>query len=186
MVFDEFAEPTSWRDPNANITAADNKLRLDIVTGFNEQTGALRWQYVSASGPVVQVGSRVIEYQGLYQSGALYQTLPLPSEFAAFDARTGRVRWIFHTAAPVKMTAIMKAGLLYFGDEGGNFYVVRARDGVVAQQITFPNYFTCSPPVIVGDTLFVENGRSIYALRLSHLASDAEALVKNAPAAPAF
>lgn len=186
MVFDEFAEPTSWRDPNAVITAADNALRLNVVSGFDERTGALRWQYVSAGGPVVQIGSRVIEYQGLYQNGTLYQTLPLPSQFAAFEAHTGRIRWMLKTDASVKMTAVMRNGLLYFGDERGNLYVVRAQDGAVEQRVKFPSYFTCSPPIIVGDTLFVANGRSIYALRLDRLAQDAVALTREAPVGPPF
>jgi outer membrane protein assembly factor BamB len=186
MVFDEFAEPTSWRDPGAVITTADNALRLNVVNAFGQRSGALRWQYVSSGGPMVQIGSRVTEYQGLYVAGVLYQALPLPSQFAALDAKSGGARWRIKTQAPVKMTAVMRDGLLYFGDESGYLYVVRAVDGSIQEQVKFPNYFTCSPPVIVGDTLYVENGSSIYALRLDRLRQDAVTLSQGAPPGPSF
>jgi len=186
LVYDEFAEPTTWRDPKAVITPNDNALRLNVVSAFDQRNGALRWQYVSGGGPLVQIGSRVIEYQGLYDAGVLYQTLPLPSQFAAFDSATGSIRWIIKTAAPVKMTALLAGGNLYFGDEAGDLYVVRAADGSVEQMLKFPYYFTCSPPIIAGNMLFIGNGRSIYALRLDRLAGDVADLTKGAPAALPF
>jgi outer membrane protein assembly factor BamB len=95
--------------------------------------------------------------------------VPIDKTFVALDAKNGNVLWTVPTPHPVKMSAVEKDGLVYFGDAGGTLYIVRANDGEVEQRVKFPHGFSISPPLIVGNTMFVSNTNSIYAVRLSDL-----------------
>ena len=154
--------PTAYPD-------AVHSTLLSDVDALDAATGKLLWRYLSAPGPIKTAGTNIQAIAGVYVAATLYQSMPLPSEYAAFDGKTGRIRWKIHTKEPVKMGAVVKEGELFFGDTGGNFYVVRASDGAVERTITFSDPFGCSPPVIVGDTLFVTDGNTLYALRVSDL-----------------
>jgi outer membrane protein assembly factor BamB len=140
------------------------------VDAMDARTGSFLWSYRSSPGPIRQLGSQIDSIPGTYVDGTLYQSLPYAREFSAFDAKSGRVRWSMHTKEPVKMGSVEKGGLLYFGDNGGNFYVVRAADGSIENTIKFSDPFGCSPPLVVGNTLFITNVRTLYALRLRDLA----------------
>ncbi|HTX59079.1 MAG TPA: PQQ-binding-like beta-propeller repeat protein, partial [Verrucomicrobiae bacterium] len=114
-------------------------------------------------------GSLELSIAGLYSEGVFYDSLLYSNRFAAFDAASGRVLWRTPTTGRVKMSAVLKDGLVYFGDTAGYFYVVRATDGAILAKTKFPEIFTTSPPVIVGDRLFVANSSTLYALRLEDL-----------------
>ncbi len=139
------------------------------VDALSSETGTLLWSYASKAGPYVADGSAIRAIPGMYAMGVFYESLPYAQEFAAFDARTGKLRWKIGTQATVRMGAVLKDGRLFFGDTGGVFYVVNSTNGRIERTIKFPGIFGCSPPVIVGSTLFVTNGSVLYALRLSDL-----------------
>jgi outer membrane protein assembly factor BamB len=141
------------------------------VDALDAETGRLLWRYKGTPGLGTVAGTNVEAIAGLYVEGTFYDALPYSREFAAFDAKSGHVRWKIRTPDPIKMSAVEKDGRLYAGDNGGHFYVVRASDGAIEQTIKFSDPFGFSPPVIVGETLFVTNGRTLYALRLADLDS---------------
>jgi outer membrane protein assembly factor BamB len=136
------------------------------VAAIDEATGKLHWRWYSGYGTFTSVGSDEEAVAGMAADGALYQAMPATNEFAAFDAFTGSLRWKIRTEAAVKMSAVEKAGRLYFGDTGRTFYVVDARSGRVLERRSFPTYFTVSSPVIAGDTLYVANNYVVRALPL--------------------
>lgn len=138
------------------------------VVAVDAATGKLRWSWRSTWGYFTPVGSHEQAIAGLAVGGNLYQSIPATNEFAAFD-RAGHLRWKIHTDAPVKMSAVLLNGKLYFGDTGKTFYVVDAASGRVVGGREFPSYFTVSPPVILGATLYVANDDTVYAIPVSDL-----------------
>jgi outer membrane protein assembly factor BamB len=136
------------------------------VAAIDEGSGRLRWRWFSGFGSFTNVGSDEEAIAGMAAGGAFFESIPATNAFAAFDAYSGRMRWKIRTTAPVKMSAVLKSGRLYFGDTGGMFYVVDARTGRVIKLIRYPTYFTVSSPVIAGDTLYVANNYVVRALPL--------------------
>lgn len=134
------------------------------VEAVDERTGKLRWRWFSGYGMFTSVGSDEEGVAGLAADGAFYEAIPATNEFLAFDARTGRIRWRVKTDAAVKMSAVEKAGMLYFGDTGRTFYAVNAKNGRMLSRRPFPSYFTVSSPVIFGQTLYVANNDVVRAM----------------------
>ena len=139
------------------------------VVALDAKSGRLVWLRRFEPGIATIDGSHQDSVAGLASDGRFYESLPVNREFVAFDAQTGRIIWSIKTPEPVKMSAIEKSGLLYFSDAGHSLYVVRASDGSVLHRVTFPGTFGISPPLIVGQTLFVSNGNSVYAVPLVDL-----------------
>lgn len=162
VVFEESTVSRSWTDA---------KIWSSEIVALDATSGALLWRYVGKAGVAGSRATNDDAIGGTYDDGILYQTLPYGSTFAAFDGRSGRVLWQIPTTAPVKMSPVVAGGLVYFGDTSGVFYVLRAGDGAVERTYTFPSIFTTTPPVIVGHTIFVANGSTLYALRLRDVQS---------------
>jgi outer membrane protein assembly factor BamB len=146
-------------------------LVTNTVQAIDAATGRLLWQYKAPPGAASGYGTAESSIAGLYHAGILYQSLPWHSHFVAFNASNGRILWDVKTHDAVKMSAVLKDGLLYVGDTSGYLYVIRAKDGAVLRSTKFPAIFTCSPPVIVGDTLFIANKSTLYALPLDDVHS---------------
>jgi outer membrane protein assembly factor BamB len=153
-------------DVRRTLSVADG-MGYSIVYALDANSGAVRWKYKDAIGAWSAVGSRETSIAGLYANGTFYESLPFTRRFVAFDGRTGQVLWSFPTHAPVKMSAVERDGKLYVGDTAGWFYVLDARTGKPLQAQTFPQIFTASPPVIVGNTLFVAEDRTVLAIPLA-------------------
>jgi outer membrane protein assembly factor BamB len=132
------------------------------VAALDSETGRLLWKF---QAPMAEIGpSGEMGIAGLYRAGIFYESLPHAQSFDAFDARTGRVLWSVGTHGYVKMSAVLSGGVLYFGDMSGYLYAVRARDGIVLDVIKFNQEFQSSAPVVVGHTLYIANGSSVYAI----------------------
>ena len=100
----------------------------------------------------------------MYHDGIFYESLPASRQFAAFDGKTGRLKWQLRTQHPVKMSAVESNGILYFGDTGGVLYLIRAATGKIVTEHRFKGTFSTSSPVIVGQTLFLVRGMALYAI----------------------
>jgi outer membrane protein assembly factor BamB len=140
---------------------------VNVVYGLDAKTGALVWSYKSAPGAFNRIGSNEQAIAGLVHDGVLYQSLEADSRFAAFEAKTGRLLWSIPTQAPVKMSAIIDHGRLYFGDTAGVFYTVDASNGRVIARKRFPNIFTVSSPILAGKTIYVADATDILAFPAS-------------------
>ncbi len=141
-----------------------------VVASLDARTGRPIWIYRTPTiGVLTAVGSGEVAVAGTYGGGTYYQAIPTQDEFIAFDARTGRIRWVHRSMAPIKMSAIVKDGKVYVGDTAGILYVLDAASGSTLNMTLSREPFSTSPPVLVGETLLFVNGQSVYAVPLSQL-----------------
>jgi outer membrane protein assembly factor BamB len=135
------------------------------VAALDAKTGKVLWTYVAPKDGVATVlGSDEGSVAGMYHDGVYYQAFPLEDSFIAFDARTGKIRWQMPTSGPVKMSAVLSKGTLYFGDTTGVMYAVEASSGKLIRAVLFKEPFTTSAPIVVGRTLYAVNGTQVLAL----------------------
>jgi outer membrane protein assembly factor BamB len=146
----------------------DKTADFSDVVAVDAATGKVRWSWRSTWGHFTPVGSHEQAIAGLAVGGVLYQSIPATNEFAAFDP-AGHLKWKIHTEEPVKMSAVLLNGKLYFGDTGKTLYVVDAKSGRLVGGRQFPSYFTVSPPVIVGATLYIANDDTVWAIPVADL-----------------
>lgn len=137
-----------------------------VVAALDPANGRRLWTYVDAVGPYTSVGSSERAIAGVYAAGKYFQSIPSTDQVIAFD-RKGRIHWRFGTVAPVKMSPVIFGRRVYFGDIAGLFYVLNADNGALRDTLTFDQSFSTSPPIIIGQTLFVANGTSVNAIPLS-------------------
>lgn len=138
-----------------------------IVTALDANTGKPAWSFkTKQAGPYTSIGSNERAVAGTYADGTYYQAITTSDKIMAFSAKTGKVKWCFKTIAPVKMSPVVRRDVLYFGDTAGVFYAVNAKTGKLIKSKLFKEPFTTAPPVIVGDTIFLANDTSIYAVTL--------------------
>lgn len=138
-----------------------------VVAALNPDTGKAIWRYRNPSAGVwTTLASDEAAIAGTFSDGTYYQPAPLNDELIAFEAATGKIRWVFHTAGPVKMSPIVRGTRLYVGDTVGVFYEIDATNGQLYRATPFKKPFSTAPPVIVGHTIFLANGESIYAVEL--------------------
>ncbi len=171
-----FAPGTS---PITHYTVAD-------VTALDAHSGRLRWIYHTPNrGMYSSVGSDEGSIAGTYADGTYYQPICTHDRLMAFDARTGKIRWSFTSLAPIKMSPVIAGGMLIAGDTSGILYSLNARTGKMIRSLDFAEPFTTSPPVVVGDTVFVAGSTTVYAIPLNKLRyENISERVKPAPAAP--
>ena len=141
----------------------------NVVYALDEKTGALRWSYLGDTGYFTWVGSSEEAIAGTYHDGTLYQAFPTIDRVIAFDAQTGQPRWRFTTNGQVKMSPVVAAGLVIFGDTAGALYSVNARTGELVHVERFNAPFSTSPPIVAGRTVFVAYGKRIVAIPLKTL-----------------
>jgi outer membrane protein assembly factor BamB len=106
---------------------------------------------------------------GTAVNGVLYQSIVNQNRLSAFDEQSGRVLWSVRTAGPVKMSPLVDNASVIFGDTTGILYNVDRRTGHIRHTASFKDPFSTSPPVIIGETLLVANGRYIFAIPTSVL-----------------
>ena len=139
-----------------------------LVAALDPKSGKTIWTYRSPTyGVWTMLGSDESAIAGTYDSGTYFQPAPLNDELIAFNAATGNVRWIFHTSGPVKMSPVIKHGHLYVGDTSGVFYEIDSGSGRLLRATPFKKPFSTSPPVIVGETMFLANDQSVYAVEMN-------------------
>jgi outer membrane protein assembly factor BamB len=135
-----------------------------IVNALDSRTGRVLWTYRSPeAGPYTKISSNERAIAGTFAANLYFQPIPTNDEVVAFDPGSGAVRWRLKTSGPVKMSPVVKDGVLYVGDTSGLLYRVDAERGTVLHVQMFDDPFTTSPPVIVGKTIIVVNGNTVFA-----------------------
>jgi outer membrane protein assembly factor BamB len=133
------------------------------VAAIDESSGKTLWTFDGPPGPYTYVATQERQIAGVTSGGALYQSIGNADRVVALDERTGKLLWTFHTSANVKMSPVVRGGVVYFGDTSGIFYRVDRRTGRLIHASSYLQPFSASPPIIVGDTLFVADGNLIVA-----------------------
>lgn len=138
-----------------------------VVTALDAKTGKPVWSFrTQQPGPYTSIGSSERAVAGTYADGTYYQAVTTSDTIMAFTAKTGKVKWSLKTIAPVKMSPVVRGDVLYAGDTAGVFYAVNVKTGKLVKSKLFKEPFTTAPPVIVGDTIFLANDTSVYAVTL--------------------
>ncbi len=134
------------------------------VVALDVRSGQLVWRYRTPfAAPFFSVGSSERAIAGTYSNGTYYQALPSDDQLLAFDARSGRISWRFHSAGPIKMSPIVNEGRLYVGDLAGLFYTIDVRNGKLLNTRIFDRSFSVSPPVLLGRTIIVAGDSVVHA-----------------------
>ena len=138
------------------------------ITALDARSGKLLWIYRSAHArPYSKVGSSERAIAGAYAGGLYYQPVPTADELLAFDAANGALRWRFRSNGAIKMSPVVAGGHLFVGDAAGLLYTLDARTGKLLAVKMFAYPFATAPPVLVGKTLLLVNGRYVFALPLA-------------------
>jgi outer membrane protein assembly factor BamB len=138
-----------------------------LVAALNWRTGVSEWIFRTPTiGSYTEVGSSERAITGTFYRNIYYQAIPTHDLLVAFDARTGLVRWRFHSTAPIKMSPVVSGDKLFVGDTAGVLYVIDIRNGKLRASALFKQPFTTSPPVIVGRNLIIANDTTVYCLRV--------------------
>lgn len=151
----------------ASVVTQSELQKRTRVAALDAQTGKPLWVYRGSVGFMTLAGSNEEAIAGTYASGMYYQAEPFTNDIVSFDASTGKVRWRFHTSAPVKMSPVIMNGRLYVGDTVGLLYTLNARNGALLELRAFKKPFTTSPPIIAGNKLIIANSTSVQAIPLS-------------------
>lgn len=141
----------------------------DSIFAFDQKTGKPLWSYAGPTGPYTSVGSMERQIAGAVHNGVLYQSLSNADLMVALRLKDGHPLWTLRTWAPVKMSPVITDKNVLFGDIAGLFYVVDRQSGVINRVSSFLKPFSTSPPVVVGDTLFIANGPTVYAQPIEDL-----------------
>ena len=138
------------------IAAADWPMYLHDAarSGFTEEKLKLPlardWVHVSVSAPdnawappiprVVEGNLEIdrLDFDHAFQVVADEQAAYFGSSASdlvhCLDLRTGKERWRFHTAGPVRLAPSLHDGKVYFGSDDGHVYCLKATDGSVVWQ----------------------------------------------------
>lgn len=135
-----------------------------VVVAMDERSGRTVWAHEFEAAPYTYIASSERQIAGTAHDGVLYQSIGNRQQVVAFDEHTGEIRWTVNTSANVKMSPVVKGDRVYFGDTGGILYNVDRRNGHVVHTTSFLQPFSTSPPVIVGDTLFIADGPMVLAM----------------------
>lgn len=139
-----------------------------VVTALDSRSGTRLWQrFTQIAAPYTEVGSNERAIAGTYNRDTYFQPIPGDDVILAFDAATGRTKWRFKSLAPIKMSPVVSDHRVYFADGAGLLYVLDEKTGTMLTSRAFRRGFTVSPPVIVGETLFIANDSVVYAVPTS-------------------
>lgn len=141
----------------------------NIIAAIDEQTGKTIWRDESSDGPFSMVASDEHEITGTLVSGVYYVSMNNSDLMTAYDERHGNTLWTIRTVAPVKMSPVVVGDHVYFGDIAGILYNVKRASGKIITTSAMKSPFSTSPFVVVGQTLFLANGRNIAAVPLDQL-----------------
>jgi outer membrane protein assembly factor BamB len=141
-----------------------------VVAALDAKSGKLKWLYRdSQPGLPSDVGTAERAIAGTYANGKYFQPLPGRSVLLAFNATKGSVLWEFDPIGPIKMSPLYYRNRLYAGENAGVFYTLNASTGQLLKLQTFRHPFGPSPPVLIGNTMVIAEGRFIRAIPLSAL-----------------
>lgn len=150
----------------SSIAGPPDRNAFNGVEVLDALSGRRLWSYQSPLGFFANVGTSEEAVAGTIDGTVLLQSLPAARRFAAFDLHSGRMYWSVRTKAAVKMSAVATHGRVYFGDTSGTIYTVAESNGAMLSTRTFAKAFTCSSPVVIGNTLYIADWTAVAAMAL--------------------
>lgn len=162
--FDPATGKTLWRSKVSDIGASPVTCRENtVVANFESctlfaldgESGKMRWSWWLGdpllSSPTIDNGNTYTAYPDFYDS---YKNPGSKNThaFAAFDLKTGEVKWSQWIDGDIISSAVAVQNELYFSTYGGSVYRVRQEDGrVLAKE----NMWATSAPTLVDGQLYV-------------------------------
>jgi outer membrane protein assembly factor BamB len=130
------------------------------------RTGKTRWRKdtnrCAAASPTIHGGT---VYQAYMDFDPCPQARPGATGFVvAWDARTGRRKWVFR-AAPVESSPLYRKKTLYFGAWDRRVYAVNARTGKTKWSYETDEEVNTSPTAWRGTIYIANDAGNLYALR---------------------
>lgn len=135
------------------IASADsNVYALDVATG------AEQWRFDAATDPF-SVAAPAVDDDTVYAANQ-------DTNLYALDAMTGDQRWQFEAATGGLSIPVVGGETVYTSSRDTNVYAVDATSGEEAWRFEAATESLGTPPVVVGDALYVSTGqgRSLYAV----------------------
>jgi outer membrane protein assembly factor BamB len=160
------------------------KLNTLHAYALDAMTGAPVWDTALESGILPKRNQSAIP---LYDSGTLFLGSAIAPYMHALDAQTGKLLWRTKVRGPVKNGPVAVAGVLYFGDLGGNLWALDEKTGKVIGVRHQKTKFNVGSAIVVGKTLIIGSatGRIVAVpldvIKTSHDKAPPAAAAKGAP-----
>ena len=68
-------------------------------------------------------------YEPIVLGDTMYVAVPHVDAVVAYAVETGKEKWRFYTAGPVRLATVAWRDKLYFGSDDGHLYCLNASDG---------------------------------------------------------
>lgn len=132
------------------------------VYAVDALTGAQRWQSPELSGSII--GTPAYDPENMLVFAGTFG-----SEMVALDAETGRISWQVPTQEWIWSGPLLADGVLYFGDEIGNFYALNAQNGSQKWKIQpLPDSPIVGTPFIENEIIyFTSESATVYGITSS-------------------
>jgi outer membrane protein assembly factor BamB len=136
---------------------------------ISKLTGQVIWQRnvgtLAAASPALGVPQRVVFFPVLSTNPSASQTqAPGDGRMVALSMQTGQVVWSLKIPAGTESSPLAWAGTVYFGDQNGTLYSVRARDGHVNWTYHAAGAVKGGPALVNGVLYFGDYAGHAYAL----------------------
>ncbi len=157
LLWDYDAGSALWAQPVTDgqrlyLTALNHE-----VHAIDLKTGAEIWHVTL---PSTSTQSVVVDADNnlLYVGG-------LMDEILALDAANGETVWTYATDGWVWQSPVLVDGVLYFGDQAGNFYAINVTDQTSAWGVLQPDGGVVASPLVLDDmVVFVTEAGSVYGV----------------------
>ncbi|MHB8659018.1 MAG: outer membrane protein assembly factor BamB family protein [Solirubrobacteraceae bacterium] len=137
---------------------------------IDKRTGRLLWQRklgtLAAASPALGVREHLV-FVGLLSRNPNAGQNPGNGRFVALSMRTGRIVWSRAVPPGTETSPIVYGSTLYFGDQSGTVYSVRARDGHVNWTYSASGAVKGGPSIAGGILYFGDYAGRAYALDAS-------------------
>ncbi|HLI97596.1 MAG TPA: PQQ-binding-like beta-propeller repeat protein [Candidatus Baltobacteraceae bacterium] len=153
--------------PSAATPVQTERQAIFRAYAIDAKTGKRVWDTQLESGELPKRNEASIP---LLADGTLYMGSSLASAMHAIDPKTGKVKWIMHTHAPVLGGIVDAGGTLYFGDLSGYLWAVDASNGAILGSKDMRTPFNVASPIVAGQTLIIgSRGGTLAAIPLAHI-----------------
>ncbi len=136
-----------------------------LFFALDDQTGRVRWRKslgrCAASSPTIGMG--VVYQSYMHEVECLLDQAGADGFLAAWDADTGRERWLFRSA-PIESSPLLKGKRLFFGTWDHGVYALNAENGKRIWRFQADDQVNTSAAYWKGRIFIGSDGGTLYAL----------------------